>query len=209
MLVEALFWFHPLVWWLESRLIEERERACDEAVLQAGNHPQDYAESILEVCKLCLASPLACAAGVTGADLKKRIESIMSRRIGQRLNTSKKVLLAIVGALAIAAPIAIGLLNAPRAEAQAAQTFEVASIKPSDPATRGHTSINRSPRSGRFTAEGITAKSLIENAYNVHDFQIEGAPNWTDSERYDIAAKAESPGNVDPEKMTPRKAEGI
>ncbi len=29
MLVEAVFWFHPLVWWLESRLVEERERACD------------------------------------------------------------------------------------------------------------------------------------------------------------------------------------
>ncbi len=90
MLVEALFWFHPLVWWLETRLIEERERACDEAVLQAGNHPQDYAESILQVCKLCLASPLACASGVSGADLKKRIEAIMNCRIGRRLNRTQE-----------------------------------------------------------------------------------------------------------------------
>ena len=30
MLVEALFWFHPLVWWIGSRLVNERERACDE-----------------------------------------------------------------------------------------------------------------------------------------------------------------------------------
>jgi hypothetical protein len=28
--VEALFWFHPLIWWLGARLIAERERACDE-----------------------------------------------------------------------------------------------------------------------------------------------------------------------------------
>jgi bla regulator protein blaR1 len=27
MLVEAIFWFHPLVWWLGTRLVEERERA--------------------------------------------------------------------------------------------------------------------------------------------------------------------------------------
>ena len=27
--VEALFWFHPLLWWLGARLMEERERACD------------------------------------------------------------------------------------------------------------------------------------------------------------------------------------
>ncbi len=31
MFVEAVFWFHPLVWWIERRMIDERERACDEA----------------------------------------------------------------------------------------------------------------------------------------------------------------------------------
>ena len=34
MAVEVTFWFHPLVWWLQTRLVEERERACDEAVLE-------------------------------------------------------------------------------------------------------------------------------------------------------------------------------
>ena len=36
MVVEAFFWFHPLVWWLGTRLVEERERACDEEVLKLG-----------------------------------------------------------------------------------------------------------------------------------------------------------------------------
>ena len=36
MFVEALFWFHPLVWWLGARLVEERERACDEEVVELG-----------------------------------------------------------------------------------------------------------------------------------------------------------------------------
>jgi bla regulator protein BlaR1 len=39
MLVEAIFWFHPLAWWLGARLVEERERACDEEVLRLGNPP--------------------------------------------------------------------------------------------------------------------------------------------------------------------------
>jgi len=30
LVVEALFWFHPLVWWIKARLIEEQERACDQ-----------------------------------------------------------------------------------------------------------------------------------------------------------------------------------
>ena len=50
MLVEAAFWFHPLVWWLGARLVAERERACDEAVLRLGRRPEAYAEGILKVC---------------------------------------------------------------------------------------------------------------------------------------------------------------
>jgi bla regulator protein BlaR1 len=45
------------VWWLGARLMEERERACDEEVLLMGNAPEVYAESILNICELCLESP--------------------------------------------------------------------------------------------------------------------------------------------------------
>jgi len=44
MIVEAVFWFHPLVWWIGSRLVDERERACDEAVLSLGSEPRVYAK---------------------------------------------------------------------------------------------------------------------------------------------------------------------
>jgi bla regulator protein blaR1 len=57
MLVEAIFWFYPPVWWIRTRLIEERERACDEAVLQAGSAANVYAEGILNVCKFYVESP--------------------------------------------------------------------------------------------------------------------------------------------------------
>ena len=124
MLVEALFWFHPLVWWVGARLNEEREHACDESVLAAGQTPQIYAESILKVCQFYLASPLDCAAGISGADLKRRMETIMESKFSLRLNAAKKILLAGAAAIAIAAPIAAGLLTAPLALAQtsAAQT---------------------------------------------------------------------------------------
>jgi len=52
MVVEALFWFHPLVWWLGARQIEERERACDEAVVRSGSEPKLYAETILHACRI-------------------------------------------------------------------------------------------------------------------------------------------------------------
>src|SRR5207249_5075322 len=78
MIVEAIFWFHPLVWWIGARLVEERERACDEAVLSLGSEPHDYAEAILKVCSQYVESPLACTSGVSGSDLKKRIQAILA-----------------------------------------------------------------------------------------------------------------------------------
>jgi len=77
MVVEAIFWFHPLVWWFGARLVEERERACDEAVLSLGCEPRDYADAILSVCKLYLESPIVCVSGISGSDLKRRIVRIM------------------------------------------------------------------------------------------------------------------------------------
>lgn len=67
MLVESIFWFHPLVWWLGARLVEERERACDETVLERGANPRGYAQAILKVCQFYMASKLACVSGVSGA----------------------------------------------------------------------------------------------------------------------------------------------
>src|SRR5580704_13847301 len=81
MAVEAIFWFHPLVWWIGKRLVDERERACDEAVLLASGDPESYAEGILNVCKFYLESPLLCVSGVTGSNLKNRIRAIMTQRV--------------------------------------------------------------------------------------------------------------------------------
>ena len=108
MAVEAIFWFHPLVWWLGARLEEEGERACDEEAVQMGGEPQIYAESILKVCEFYLASPVACAAGVTGGELKKRIEGIMSNPFTRKLSYGKKMLLASAATLVISGPIVIG-----------------------------------------------------------------------------------------------------
>ena len=110
MIVEAVFWFHPLVWWIGARLMEERERACDEAVLRLGNEPQDYAEGILNVCKSYLESPLSCVSGVTGSSLRKRIQAILTGRVADDLTFAKKFALTVSGMVALALPIAVGII---------------------------------------------------------------------------------------------------
>ncbi|MGI8906972.1 MAG: M56 family metallopeptidase [Candidatus Sumerlaeaceae bacterium] len=47
---QALFWFHPLMWFANARLREERENACDEQVIVSGySEPRSYADSLLKV----------------------------------------------------------------------------------------------------------------------------------------------------------------
>jgi VWFA-related protein len=109
MLVEALFWFHPAAWWIGARLIQERERACDEEVLGLGNEAATYARAIVNVCKWYAETPLACMPGVTGGGIQSRIEAIMNNRSGRALNGAKKLVLAAAGVAALAVPIVIGI----------------------------------------------------------------------------------------------------
>jgi RND family efflux transporter MFP subunit len=118
MIVEALFWIHPFVWWIGARLVDERERACDEEVLRLGNAPHEYAEEILNICKSYMESPLQCVTGVTGAHLRERIQAILAGRIAGDLNFAKKMALAVAGIVALATPIVIGILSAPSVRAQ-------------------------------------------------------------------------------------------
>jgi uncharacterized protein (TIGR03435 family) len=119
MLVETIFWFHPCVWWIRARLMEERERACDEEVVRMGSEPQVYAESILKVCEFYLTSPVPCAAGVTGGELKKRIEGIMANRKMRNLSAGKKLLVAAAGLITLSAPVALGVIGSPIGRARA------------------------------------------------------------------------------------------
>jgi beta-lactamase regulating signal transducer with metallopeptidase domain len=94
-----------LVWWVGARLAEERERACDVDVLQYGNAPKTYAGAILKVCERYLSSRLECAAGVTGSDLKTRIEMIMRNRPGLQLSIARKMVLVLAAGALITVPI--------------------------------------------------------------------------------------------------------
>jgi len=199
MAVEAIFWFHPLVWWLGARLVAERENACDEEVLRLGSEPHVYAEGILKTCRFCLESPLVCMAGVTGADLKQRIERIMTQRIGQGLDRGRKLLLAIAGLAALAVPVVFGMLHPPAVRAQsqpaARPSFEVASIKPDNSGDR-RVRFQLTP-GGRMVMTNASPKMLIMMAYNLKPDELKGGPNWIDSVRYDITAKASRPASGD------------
>jgi bla regulator protein blaR1 len=213
MAVEAVFWFYPLVWWLGARLVAERERACDEEVLELGTQRQVYAESILKICEFCVASPLSCVSGVTGADLKKRMVSIMTESAARELNFGKRLLLIATGFAAVTVPIIFGLAHATpsRAQSQAKDTaaalaaYESVSIKPSpiNPDKSVEPMVSILFRPDRFTTTNFTLHGLIRRAYGIEDDQISGGPSWVNSEKYDIEAKIGASVADDLQKLGP------
>ncbi len=50
--VEALFFFHPAVWYLSRQLSVERENACDDVVVGAGHESCIYAAALVRVVEL-------------------------------------------------------------------------------------------------------------------------------------------------------------
>jgi TonB family protein len=96
------------VWWIGARLVDERERACDEAVVRAGHDGRTYAEGILNVCERYVASTLKCAAGISGADLKRRVVEIARSKVMSELSMQKKVLLGAFALSTLLVPVMFG-----------------------------------------------------------------------------------------------------
>src|SRR5215831_19273503 len=146
-LVEAFVWFHPLVWWIGSRLVNERERACDEEVLRLLGEPEAYAEGILAVCKRYVESPLSCVSGVSGSDIKKRIEGIMNNRIGLRLPFGRITVLTLAALFAFATPIIVGSMKAALPRPFSAAPPPVPSVEAASPQPEKPPAIVRSSQS--------------------------------------------------------------
>ncbi len=79
LLNQAVFWFHPLAWWLERKLMSLAEEACDGAVLELGHDPGEYAEALLDMGRSVKKAGRRVAAlgmAMPGSDLPHRVKLI-------------------------------------------------------------------------------------------------------------------------------------
>jgi uncharacterized protein (TIGR03435 family) len=201
MAVEALCWFHPMVWWIGARLVATREQACDEHVIAGTAEPIAYAEGIAGVCRRYVETPLMSVSGVGGADVKSRIDAILANRIGLRLTLPKRLVLAALAALSLTIPIVTGAIEEAAFAASQQQVapasgtridpqlrFEVASVKPV--AGTSGTFGRFLPILPRFEYTDLPIGWFLRTALDKADYQMIGAPDWIDTERYTIMAKA-------------------
>jgi len=197
MAVEALFWFHPMVWWIGARLVATREQACDEHVVTETAEPIAYAEGIASICRRYVETPLMSVAGVGGADVKARIDAILTRRIGLRLTMTKRFVLVTVAVLSLTVPIVTGAIEAAAFAAgqlrdpligpaiDPESRFEVVSIKLSDASAEPR--LGMTP--GRLDVAGAPLRVLVAMVFPLGQGRVIGWPDALDAERYTISAK--------------------
>lgn len=91
-LIESLLFFHPMVWWVSSRIRIEREHACDDMALRAGSDAREYASALVQVA-MQQRVPLAAAA--SGGSLEDRIYRLMGKG-RPAANLTAAILLALI-----------------------------------------------------------------------------------------------------------------
>lgn len=91
--------------------------------------------------------------------------------------------------LCVVVAAAVALTIPARAQSS---SFEVASVKPSDPNPTGPLGGTPFvlPALGRLTAQNVTLRILVMAAYQKQPFEIVGGPEWQNADKFDINAKA-------------------
>lgn len=224
-MVCAAYWFHPLVWGAWRRLRLEAERACDDAVLREED-ARDYASLLVFIAQREPAGPRQPLLAMAGrGDLAARVAAVLDNeqsrgRVGRRWAAG----LIVVGALVIlsAAPVTVARatpqIQALSTAAAPRLTFETASLKrnPGDDRSfmylteeaGGKPGVGPDGRVQWVTATNFTARHLLWSAYQFElrgddgsagFHQIDNAPEWLDSDRLDVVAKA--PIRATPQQM--------
>ena len=73
-------------------------------------------------------------------------------------------------------------------------SFEVATIKPSNPDTPGQSILVGRGGGNLFTTTNTSLQDLIVFAYGIHVRQLTNAPAWVETEKYDLTGKPDRPG---------------
>ena len=210
-LVESLFWFYPLVWWIGRQQVDERERACDERVLEEGHDEAAYAEGILAVCRHSFAAThsIATVSALSG-DLSLRIKNILGSARPHALGALKAAALSLASITVAAGPLAAGAVD----DAARRHAAFVTNTRLLDTAVIyvGPSHDDGEPYLGAdehaVHVRNSTLRELVAAAYDVSPMQVTGGDSWLDSTRYEI--RVQPTGLLaDPDKLDPRILQGV
>jgi beta-lactamase regulating signal transducer with metallopeptidase domain len=131
-MVETLFFFHPAVWWLGSRLRQQRELCCDDAAVQACADPLLYATALLRLEER-RSQQLSLAMALDGHRSSSGLRARISRVLGEAGTEQRPRELTPVPLVAICAVFLLLLLTGPHLFAGLLNTMQ-AQPKPTESA---------------------------------------------------------------------------
>jgi uncharacterized protein (TIGR03435 family) len=203
MVAEAVLFYHPGVWWISARIRVERELCCDDLAIQMCGDRMAYARALVTVEQLRVSRPQFGVAATDGPLVKRmrRILGSAETRECRRHEVSVVAatvlaigLIAGIQAVATGSRLASSTQTRQVASVPSRAAFEVASVK----ANRSgliEAGLRPAP-DGSLVAHNTPLWSLLEFAYDVPAYRIQGLPDWAFKERFDITAKSGAAGRT-------------
>ncbi|HEY7116511.1 MAG TPA: M56 family metallopeptidase [Tepidisphaeraceae bacterium] len=189
----AAYWFNPLAWVAARRMQVERERACDDLVLNDGGEAPAYARHLLASVSSVLAlRPIGAAAAAMARPsmLEERVRAILDARLNRRGLTRRRA----IGTILLLLPALV-----PAAMLRAQQDAKPADGGPQSPAaTRSAVTTRPTGRPGfgapRFGGRGFGGDDAAPALG-------EGPTCTLDATLYDVRIPADQTGKLDVEAL--------
>jgi TonB family protein len=121
----CVYWFHPLAWIGLGRLRQERERACDNAVIASGIAAHDYAAHLMDVVRAVASRRDSWADAPAMADssnLESRVRALLDRGRDRRPLSRASAAGVTMGAVLLLIGVAVLKLDAQAAGGSIAGT---------------------------------------------------------------------------------------
>jgi TonB family protein len=163
-IARTVYWFNPLVWFACSRLRQESERACDDAVLGLGVDATEYASELLDLARLLKASSCPWASSLAMArpsTLERRFAAMLNPRLDRRSISRTAVL--IIAAAALCVTLSLAAIQNP-AQTHAGRLFGRVYDPSGAPITNAAVTIYNSGTNARLTVRS--------NEVGVFDFAV-------------------------------------
>jgi beta-lactamase regulating signal transducer with metallopeptidase domain len=145
----VVFWFNPLVWVAARKLREEREHACDDAVLGIGTCAADYADHLLDIVRKLGSSngPGTALAMARRSQFEGRLLAILDNAVRRNGVSRTAGLATAAAALVCLLPLA-ALRPAPAGGAPAAATLPAPLVSKPSITTPGIATALRPEKAG-------------------------------------------------------------
>ena len=108
-IIEAVFFFHPLVWYASFQLTQQREQICDNYVIEKGAPIMDYTKLLSRIAEQGLEKTRFQAVALFEGRLVQRVRSLLDPKHNTQTKTSCRA--AVVCAIAVLICLGFGTLR--------------------------------------------------------------------------------------------------